>query len=124
MKVLVVDDSRAMRALISAVLKKNGYEVITAGHGEEALQQLEEHQDTGLAMVDWNMPVMDGLTFIGRARQDARFTDLHIMMITTEVEMSQVERALNAGANEYLMKPFAEDELIARIQQLTRFEGA
>ncbi len=124
MKVLVVDDSRAIRTLITNVLKKNEHEVISAANGQEALDRLEENPDISVALVDWNMPIMDGLTFVQTVRSNVGYAKLYIMMITTEVEMSQVQRAIEAGANEYLMKPFGADELLARMQMLPGAESA
>ena len=123
MKVLVVDDSRAIRALLTRILENSGHTVYSAGHGAEALEVLAEQDDIDFVMVDWNMPVMDGLSFVENVRSQSCYAGLHIMMITTEVELEQVERALNAGANEYLMKPFGEEELLARMEMLTGSEG-
>ncbi len=120
----VVDDSRAIRRLITDVLTRNEHEVLCAANGQEALDRLEENPDISVALVDWNMPIMDGLTFVQTVRSNAEHANLHIMMITTEVEMSQVQRAIEAGANEYLMKPSGADELLARMQMLPGAESA
>ena len=119
MKVLVVDDSRAMRTLLRTILAKAGHEVVAAGNGQEALEILAEDKEVQVALVDWNMPVMDGITFVETIRRQGHHADLQIVMVTTEVEMSQVERALSVGADDYLMKPFEEAELVSRIQNLT-----
>ena len=119
MKVLVVDDSRAMRTLLRTILAKAGHEVVAAENGQEALEILAEDKEVQVALVDWNMPVMDGITFVETIRRQGHHADLQIVMVTTEVEMSQVERALSVGADDYLMKPFEEAELVSRIQNLT-----
>jgi len=112
MLALVVDDSRAMRAILTRLLTGLGFDVAQAGHGEEALGVLDAGTKPDVILVDWNMPVMDGLTFIKavRTRQDMR--DVSLMMVTTESEQAQIVRALAAGAHEYVIKPFT-DEVIA-----------
>ena len=111
-RALIVDDSRAMRRIVGKVVKENGFETIEAENGQEALLRLREGGDVSvdLALVDWNMPVMDGLAFVMAARAEG-FTTLPIIMITTEGSMEYVTRAMEAGANEYLMKPFTKDSL-------------
>lgn len=64
MQALVIDDSRAVRLLVGNILREQGYEVVEAGHGQEGIDQLRAHPETTLVLVDWNMPVMDGLEFI------------------------------------------------------------
>jgi len=115
---LVVDDSRAMRIIIGRVLKELGYEVLEAGHGGEALERLKAAPGISLAMVDWNMPVMNGFELVTAVRADARWSELTLIMVTTESESSQVMRALDAGANEYVMKPFTVDILREKLAML------
>lgn len=122
MRALVVDDSRAVRLLIGKILKEVGMEVVEAGNGREALDQLRRSPDVELALVDWNMPEMNGLEFIIAVRSQRTYNRLRILMVTTETESEQVTRALNAGANEYLMKPFTKDVLIAKLNLLDVFE--
>jgi two-component system chemotaxis response regulator CheY len=111
-RALIVDDSRAMRLIVGKVVKANGFETIEAANGQEALLRLRESGDVpvDLALVDWNMPVMDGLSFVSAARAEG-FTTLPIIMITTEGSKEYVTRAIEAGANEYLMKPFTKESL-------------
>jgi two-component system chemotaxis response regulator CheY len=112
MLALVVDDSRAMRSILTRLLSGLGFDVAQAGDGAEALSVLDAGTRPDVILVDWNMPVMDGLTFIKnvRAREDLR--DISLMMVTTESEQGQIVRALAAGAHEYVIKPFT-DEVIA-----------
>jgi two-component system chemotaxis response regulator CheY len=118
MKALVIDDSRTMRRIIKKILVDSGFEVHEAGHGEEALAVLNGGIEPDLACVDWNMPVMDGLTFITTVRSNSRWRQITLMMITTESEHSQVVRALAAGAHEYLIKPFTADSLREKLELL------
>lgn len=118
MRALIVDDSRAMRALVGKMVGDLGIETIYAAHGREALQQLESAGTPDVALVDWNMPEMNGLELVQVLRADARWAELPIVMVTTETEMSQVMRALEAGANEYIMKPFTPDILRDKLDML------
>lgn len=112
MLALVVDDSRAMRSILTRLLSGLGFDVAQAGDGAEAIQVLEAGTLPDVALVDWNMPVMDGLTFIKEVRSREELRDISLMMVTTESEQGQIVRALAAGAHEYVIKPFT-DEVIA-----------
>jgi two-component system chemotaxis response regulator CheY len=114
-KAMVVDDSRAMRRILARYLQELGFEVVEAGSGLEALVLAPKTEDLGLILLDWNMPEMDGGTLLQRLREDPDFADLPIMMVTTESEMEQVEVALQAGASEYLMKPFDRQALLEKL---------
>jgi len=115
-RALVVDDSRAIRSIIGKSVKELGFEVIEAGHGGEALERLRTHGVMDLALVDWNMPEMNGFEFVVAARANPAWKDMIILMVTTETEMSQMQLALEAGANEYVMKPFTRDVLREKLQ--------
>lgn len=108
MRALVVDDSRATRRIISDIMRRLGYEVTEAGNGREALERLNESGAPDVVLVDWNMPVMDGLEFIKAVRAVDAFANLPLMMVTTETEMQRMALAFVAGVNEYVMKPFDE----------------
>ncbi|GAB4062642.1 chemotaxis response regulator CheY [Angustibacter speluncae] len=118
MKALVVDDSRVMRRIVIRTLDELGYECVEAGDGQEALDRLAEGFVPDLACVDWNMPVMDGLTFVTSVRAEPRWRSITLMMVTTESEHSQIVRALAAGAHEYLIKPFTSDALRDKLDLL------
>ena len=106
MHVLIVDDSTTMRMILRTHLKKLGFAVTEAGNGREALLCLKAMAKADLVLVDWNMPVMDGVSFVRAVRAEPSYASLPLMMVTTNTELSQVAEALEAGANEYIMKPF------------------
>jgi len=109
MKVLVVDDSRAMRLILKKMLGEIGHtDIAEAEHGTAALEKLETFA-ADLALVDWNMPVMDGLELITAIRQDPRFDRLKIMMVTSESNPRLIYQVLKAGADEYAMKPITRE---------------
>jgi two-component system chemotaxis response regulator CheY len=116
MQALVVDDSRVMRTILTHLLVDMNFTVMQAGDGAEALQILEDGARPDVALVDWNMPVMDGLTFIKRCRANPDYRDLVLMMVTTESEQSQISRALAAGAHEYVIKPFTEEDIAKKFE--------
>lgn len=123
MKAIVVDDSRAMRTILKRALTQAGFEVVEAGDGRQALEQLEKTGPLDLALVDWNMPVMTGYELILEVRAKRQFDPMAIMMVTTETETAQVERAIDAGANEYVMKPFTEEALREKLLLLGFADG-
>ncbi len=120
MRALVIDDSRTMRSLLGRQLAALGYEVLHAADGQEALMALEAAGDDlpALATIDWNMPVMDGLTFVQRARLRPQWRGITLMMVTTEAEYDQIVRALAAGAHEYLIKPFTPEAFVEKLHLL------
>ena len=122
MQALVIDDSRAVRMLIGKILREQGFEVSDAGDGQQGLDKLRENPEIGLVLVDWNMPVMDGLEFIQAVRKVPAWDEVRLVMVTTETESEQVQRAITAGANEYVMKPFTPEVLVAKLTMLGAFE--
>lgn len=114
MKALVVDDSRSMRAIIGKQLRELGFTVEDAGSGQEALARLHAGP-ADLVLLDWNMPEMDGCEVLSLIRSEPKYKNVRVMMVTTESEMSQVAVALEAGANEYLMKPFDRESLVEKL---------
>jgi two-component system chemotaxis response regulator CheY len=121
MLALVIDDSRVVRTVIRNILTEIGIAVAEADNGREGLDQLEALPNVDLVLVDWNMPVMDGIEFIQAVRSNRAFDAVKIVMVTTETESEQVTRAMNAGANEYVMKPFTKDVLVAKLSMLDVF---
>ncbi len=109
MRALVIDDSKAIRLILGKMLKEMGFEIFEAGNGRQAVERLKEVGKVEIALVDWNMPEMNGYEFVCEVRKDPGYNDMLLMMVTTETEMSQVIKALESGANEYVMKPFTKD---------------
>lgn len=116
MKVLIVDDSRAMRSVIGRLVKKLGHETVEAGHGREALEKLAAGERIDVALVDWNMPLMNGLELVVAVRANPTHANLPLLMVTSETEVERVVAAMEAGADEYLMKPFTDQELATKIE--------
>jgi len=118
-KAVIIDDSKAIRMILSKTLEEVGYEVCQATNGEEALSVFErENGAISLALVDWNMPRMNGLEFVRRLRSDPRYSSVLLMMVTTETDAEQMVQALNAGANEYVMKPFTKEIIADKLRLL------
>lgn len=108
MQALVIDDSRMMRRLLCRLLSGCGFEAIEAENGVTALDLLASGPPPQLILVDWNMPEMTGIEFVGRVREEARYDQARVMMVTTESDTSRMVEALADGADEYLMKPFTK----------------
>ena len=124
MQALVVDDSRAMRTILGKIVTSLGFEVITAVHGKDALEQLTAGARPQLMLLDWNMPEMNGYELLQQVRQDPAHAATKIIMVTTETEMTQVQNALAAGANEYVMKPFTTEVIYEKLCLLGLAGGA
>ena len=118
MRVLIIDDSRAMRSILRLAMKSLAPEIVEAANGQEGLGRLADKGPFDLILVDWNMPVMNGLEFVTAVRANPDYTAVRIVMVTTEVEMSQVSKALAAGAEEYVMKPFTTEILHDKLSML------
>ena len=118
MQALVIDDSKAMRAILVRMLRNAGFEVREAGHGLEALDRLREGTKTDLILVDWNMPEMDGLSFLKAVRVEGTFGDPRLMVVTTETERGRMAEALAEGSHDYLLKPFTQEMLFEKLETL------
>ena len=119
MKALVVDDSKAIRSILRKTLKEVGVEVIAeAAHGVEALSRLRETGPLDLTLVDWNMPEMTGIQMVEAVRKEGGLSAVRIMMVTTETEVAHMQQAIEAGANEYVMKPFTKDVIAEKLRGL------
>ncbi len=116
MKILVVDDSSTMRRIIKNTLTRIGYEdIVEAEHGVDALAKLDGVQ---LILTDWNMPVMDGLTFVNSVRSNDQYKSVPIIMVTTEAAKEEIVVAIKAGVNDYIIKPFNQTTLQEKISKL------
>jgi two-component system chemotaxis response regulator CheY len=119
---MIIDDSRAMRSILRRIVTNLGYETLEAGDGQQALDLLEQATAAGevpdLCLVDWNMPVMDGYTFITRVRANRDWRQVTLMMVTTESEQGQIVKALAAGAHEYVIKPFTPEAIVEKLDLL------
>ena len=118
MRALIVDDSRAMRSKIGGLLREIGFEVAEACDGADALNRIREGGEVDLALVDWNMPQMNGYEFICAMRADSSHEKTTLVMVTAETEMDRVTQALDAGASEYIMKPFTRESLQEKLVML------
>lgn len=117
-QVLVIDDSRTMRLILGRMLGDLGLEVTEATNGRDALAQLDAGLSPSVILVDWNMPEMTGIEFVEAVRRPPYESTAKVVMVTTETEVPQVRRALESGADEYVMKPFTSDAIIEKLQLL------
>jgi two-component system chemotaxis response regulator CheY len=117
-KVLIVDDSVSMRQMVSFTLRQGGFEVIEAGHGQEALEKLAIASSVDLIITDLNMPVMDGITFIQHVRKQPALMRKPILMLTTEGLASKKEQGKAAGATGWIVKPFDPEKLLMTIAKV------
>lgn len=116
---MVIDDSRAMRMILSRTLSAFGYEVVQAVNGKDALAQIHQNAaPVALFLVDWNMPEMNGLDFLKNLRAEPRFQSIPVIMVTTETEADQMLAALEAGANEYVIKPFTSETIEDKLRMI------
>jgi two-component system chemotaxis response regulator CheY len=118
MLALVVDDSRAMRMVLRRIVSGLGFDVVEGGNGQEALEAIDAGPIPDIALIDWNMPVMDGLEFVTAVRARPELRGVTLMMVTTESEHGQIVRALAAGAHEYVIKPFTPDAIAEKLALL------
>lgn len=116
MQALIVDDSRPIRRIEGEILRDLGFQTAEACNGRDALERLQSAPLPDVVLVDWNMPEMDGLEFVKAVRREARYSGLVVVMVTTETETDQMLRALTAGADEYLMKPFQKESLVDKLR--------
>jgi two-component system chemotaxis response regulator CheY len=117
MRALIVDDSRFVRDYLRGLLEDKGIECEEAADGQAGLSQLHKGDPFDLALVDWNMPVMDGLDMLKKMRAEG-YSSVKVMMVTTEAEDYFIIRSLDAGADEYLMKPFDNEALTQKLAML------
>lgn len=118
MKILAVDDSPTMRRIIINTLKRAGYtDIIEATDGKDALAKMKVDK-VDFVITDWNMPEMDGLTFVTNVRNNPEHKDLPILMVTTRSVKDDIIEAMKAGVNSYIVKPFTPDTLKEKIESV------
>ncbi len=116
-KILVADDERDIRDLIGFTLRFAGHEVITARDGEEALRlSLQEKPD--LVLLDVRMPIMTGYETCRQLKMDSQMRDVPVVFISAKGQESEIQAGLQAGAVEYMLKPFAPDDLADRVAEI------
>ena len=123
MRALIVDDSKAMRSIVGRIVREIGFETFEAANGREGLAQLKSHGDVELILVDWNMPEMNGIEFLQAVRAQPGSSAFKMLMVTTASDLVHINTALEAGANEYLMKPFTKEAMVSKLQILGILEN-
>jgi len=118
-KILIVDDSAAIRQSISFILAQDGYETIEATDGLEALTAMDSLEALDLIITDVNMPNLDGIGFIKRARELPKFKFTPILVLTTESQGSKMNEGKEAGATGWIVKPFNSDKLLGIVKKVT-----
>ena len=114
---LVVDDSRVIRMVARKILEELDFSVIEAEDGQVALDQCRQAMPDGV-LLDWNMPVMDGLAFLEALRAETDGDAPKVIFCTTENDLAHIERAIQAGADEYIMKPFDSEIVRSKFEQV------
>src|SRR6185503_14669391 len=115
LQVLVADDEPVSRTVVSAMLKKAGYPVVLANDGEQAWKKLDAADSPSLALLDWEMPGLQGPEVVQRIRSRATQTPTYVILLTSRDSSADIVQGLRAGADDYVTKPANEDELIARV---------
>lgn len=114
-KILLVDDTNIVRVMCRRFCLRMGFQTFEAENGKVALDVVSQHPDLKIVLLDWYMPVMDGLTFLRTLRANRSLAQPQVVMCSSNTELANVKLALDAGANQYLMKPFTEDILWEKI---------
>jgi two-component system chemotaxis response regulator CheY len=115
-QILSVDDSGVMRKIIGRVVEVLGYGLAEAGNGLEALAYLESNSsNVAMIILDINMPEMDGMEVLEKIKADQRWHKIPVMMVTTESDRARIVQAIQAGAVNYVCKPFHQEDLVAKI---------
>lgn len=117
-KILIVDDSTAIRQSITYILNQEGYETVEAKDGLEAFQMLGGIGKLDLVITDVNMPNMDGITFIRKTRELSAFKFVPILVLTTESQGSKMTEGKEAGATGWIVKPFSTDKLLGVVRKV------
>jgi two-component system chemotaxis response regulator CheY len=118
MRALIIDDSKAMRKVLGRTMSNMGFEVDEVGNGEEAIVLLEQSSNTGIVLVDWNLPEMSGLDFVKAIRSTEQYDSVRLMMVTSDTDEDQMATAFQAGVDEYVTKPFTADIIRDKVRIL------
>ncbi len=124
MKALVVDDARVARKMVARMMEQLGFTVITAEHGQDALDQLDPDDPPQAVVTDWNMPIMDGVELAKALRGTPAFTTIPVLMISSEADPRRVAKALMAGVDEYLFKPVDASMIKERLEVMGVYTAA
>ena len=117
MKVIIADDSRVMRNIIENAIKPLGLSTVHASNGQEVMDLLEKQRDEiGLILLDWNMPVMNGLEVLEALKNNNSYNRIPVLIVSTESEDDKMDKAFAAGAKGYISKPFTPDRLLNLIR--------
>lgn len=116
--ILIVDDSKTIRNLVSFILKKEGYRVTMAEDGLDGLEKLYAADDIDLVISDINMPNMDGFTFIRTVREQEAYRNLPIVVLSTEGQEKDIKQGISLGANLYMVKPAQPQQMVRNIKML------
>lgn len=119
MKIIIADDSRMVRGIVEKIVGSIGFDAVHAANGKDAMDMLRaEYQDIALMLLDWNMPVLNGMDVIRIMRDEASLRNIPVLMVSTESETKRIQEALNAGAQGYVTKPFTSEQLIEAIRNV------
>ena len=119
MRILVVDDDKTTRKMLYLILKSKGYDVVTAENGMDGLQKLGLEQ-INLILTDMNMPYMDGIEFTKQVRANPDFSHIPIVMLTTEADEEEKQRAYKAGVDDYLVKPATAEQIVDSMKKIIK----
>jgi two-component system chemotaxis response regulator CheY len=122
MRALVVEDSATIRMILCSYLRTMDIQVVEAANGQQALERLKEMSNLDLVLVDWDMPVMDGIDFIRAVRDQPVYDPLPLVMVTTRSASEYLEAAKQAGADEYIQKPCTLEALREKLDLLGLFQ--
>ncbi len=116
--ILIVDDSKTVRNLVAFIFKKEGFRITTAEDGLDGLEKLYSNSEIHLIISDINMPRMDGFSFIKTVREQERYRDVPIVVLSTEGQEKDIQKGMSLGANLYMVKPAQPDKLVRNVRML------
>ena len=119
---LIVDDSSVIRKVARKIMEEANFEISEAENGQQALEKCR-HNMPEIILLDWNMPVMNGLEFLKELRKEASGDTAKVIFCTTENDMDHITQAISAGANEYIMKPFDKEIIISKLKEVGLLEA-